>query len=68
MPKHIEKMMEVTAAIRPRHDETHIASKRELKSAQQQMTMPSKDWTKLANILRRACGGLSRTRSPRRDR
>ncbi|MBB4095282.1 hypothetical protein GGQ79_003825 [Ochrobactrum pecoris] len=51
--------------MRPRHDEDRAASKSDLTSARQQMTSPSKDWTKLANILRRACGGFSRSRSPR---
>lgn len=45
------------------YDEDHAASKGELKKAHQQMTKPSKDWTKLANILRRSCGGFSRSRS-----
>ncbi len=68
MPVHIGKMPEVTAVVRSRHDEDHTASKRELKRAQQQMTAISKDWTMLANILRRAHGGFSHTRSPRHDR
>ncbi|MEJ5898587.1 hypothetical protein [Ochrobactrum teleogrylli] len=68
MPVHIGKMPQVTVAVRPRHDDNHAASKRELKRAQQQMVVTSKDWTKLANILRRAHGGFSHTRSPRRDR
>ncbi|PQZ25583.1 hypothetical protein CQZ93_16115 [Ochrobactrum vermis] len=49
----------------PQHNEGRAASKNDLRNAHQQMTSPSKDWTELANILRRACGGFSRSRSPR---
>ncbi|GAA5629058.1 hypothetical protein Brsp05_04357 [Brucella sp. NBRC 12953] len=50
-------------AIRPRHEEDHAASKGDLRNAHRQMNAPSRDWTKLANILRRACGGFSRSRT-----
>ncbi|KAB2684751.1 hypothetical protein F9K78_04035 [Brucella pseudintermedia] len=54
-----------TASVRPRHDEDTTASRSDLRNAHEQMTSPSKDWTQLANILRRSCGGFSRSRSPR---
>lgn len=54
-----------TVSVRPRHDEDTTASKSDLRNAHEQMTSPSKDWSQLANILRRSCGGFSRTRSPR---
>lgn len=37
----------------------------EVEKARQQMSQPSTDWNKLANILRRSGGGSSRTRSRR---
>jgi|GEM_PF-2767404 len=42
-----------------------VADKQDLERAQKQMSVPSKDWTKLSNILRRSCGGSSRSRSNR---
>ncbi len=54
-----------TVSVRPRHDEDTTASISDLRNAHEQMTSPSKDWSQLANILRRSCGGFSRTRSPR---
>lgn len=51
--------------LKPRRHEEDIASEQEIITARQQMATPSKDWTKLANILRRASGGLSRSRGPR---
>lgn len=54
-----------TVSVRPRHDEDTTASRSDLRNAHEQMTSPSKDWSQLANILRRSCGGFSRTRSPR---
>lgn len=54
-----------TVSVRPWHDEDTTASKSDLRNAHEQMTSPSKDWSQLANILRRSCGGFSRTRSPR---
>ncbi len=54
-----------TVSVRPRHDEDTTASRCDLRNAHEQMTSPSKDWSQLANILRRSCGGFSRTRSPR---
>jgi len=53
-----------TVSVRPRHDEDTTASRSDLRNAHEQMTSPSKDWSQLANILRRSCGGFSRTRSP----
>ncbi|MFC0246105.1 hypothetical protein ACFOLL_16065 [Falsochrobactrum ovis] len=41
------------------------ASAAEVEKARQQMSQPSTDWSKLANILRRSGGGSSRTRSQR---
>lgn len=49
--------------VRPRHEEEQAASKGDLRDAHRQMSSPSRDWTKLANILRRACGGFSRSRT-----
>ncbi|TNV09549.1 hypothetical protein FIC94_21765 [Ochrobactrum teleogrylli] len=54
-----------TVSVRPRHDEDTTASRSDLRNAHEQMTSPSKDWSQLGNILRRSCGGFSRTRSPR---
>ena len=54
-----------TVSVRPRHDEDTTASRSDLTNAREQMSSPSKDWTQLANILRRSCGGFSRSRSPR---
>lgn len=39
------------------------ASRQDIAYAHEQMSAPSQDWTKLANILRRSCGGASRTRA-----
>lgn len=50
---------------RLRHDDYRVASKNDLKKAQNQMDSPSKDWRQLANILRRAAGGFSRSRTHR---
>ncbi|KAA9369986.1 hypothetical protein [Ochrobactrum quorumnocens] len=63
--ENINNTTERALPINPQHDEKHAASKGELKKAHHQMTAPSKDWTKLANILRRSCGGFSRSRSSR---
>lgn len=52
-----------TVSVRPRHDDDTTASRSDIKNAREQMTSPSKDWTQLANILRRSCGGFSRSRS-----
>ncbi|MBA8820929.1 hypothetical protein BRY73_03900 [Ochrobactrum sp. P6BS-III] len=54
-----------TVSARSQHDNEMTASSSDLRSAHEQMTSPSKDWTQLANILRRSCGGFSRARSPR---
>ena len=54
---------EPTPSVRPRHEEDLAASKGDLRNAHRQMSSPSRDWTKLANILRRACGGFSRSRT-----
>lgn len=51
--------------VRPRHEEDQAASKGDLRNAHRQMSEPSRDWTRLANILRRACGGFSRSRTGR---
>ncbi|MBA8840890.1 hypothetical protein FHW03_004241 [Ochrobactrum sp. RH2CCR150] len=51
--------------VRPRHEEDQAASTGDLKNAHRQMSAPSRDWTRLANILRRACGGFSRSRTAR---
>lgn len=40
-----------------------VASKQDMARAHEQMSAPSQDWTKLSNILRRSCGGSSRTRA-----
>ena len=60
--KPIDRAERINREFRSRRDDEHVASQNELKNAQQQMNSPSKDWTKLANILRRACGGFSRSR------
>ncbi|WP_273793036.1 hypothetical protein [Brucella anthropi] len=44
------------------------ASDDDIARAREQMAPPSRDWTKLSNILRRSCGGLSRTRSFRHQK
>ncbi len=54
-----------TVSVRPRHDEDTTASRSDLTNAHEQMSSPSNDWTQLANLLRRSCGGFSRSRSPR---
>lgn len=63
--EHPHKATEHAIQLHPRHNEEYAASRGELKKAHQQMTVASKDWTKLANILRRSCGGFSRSRSSR---
>lgn len=63
--KPIDRAEGINREFRSGRDEEHVARQNELKNAQQQMNSSSKDWTKLANILRRACGGFSRSRLPR---
>lgn len=40
----------------------HTVNKAVMNKANQHMPAPSQDWTKLANVLRRAAGGFSRSR------
>ena len=49
--------------VRPCHEEDQAASKGDLRNAHRQMIEPSLDGTRFANILRRACGGLPRSRT-----
>ncbi|OIS90812.1 hypothetical protein BLA27_24720 [Brucella cytisi] len=59
------KIPEQNDPVRPRHEEDQAASKADLRNAHPQTNSLSRDWTRLANILRRACGGFSRARSAR---
>lgn len=65
MKKQRNRNIGLETSVRPRHDKDTTASRSDLRNAHEQMTSPSKDWTQLANILRRSCGGFSRSRSPR---
>jgi len=60
--KPVDRAEDIHSELRSRRDDGHVASQNDLRNAHQQMNAPSKDWTKLANILRRACGGFSRSR------
>ncbi|MEJ5021184.1 hypothetical protein WH297_15800 [Ochrobactrum vermis] len=73
-PKEILKMNSnekgINSAVNPNSGLSSLnhlaATQRDIKDARNQMKPPSEDWSKLSNILRRSCGGSSRTRSLRK--
>lgn len=53
---------DTSIAKKARQDDDHAINKSDMNKASQHMPAPSQDWTKLANVLRRAAGGFSRSR------